>query len=137
MTSSARHHLSEDTQEKYKWREDIAVMHPAFFTFLYTFFLLLQDSLKTSDKRDKTTFVIEGTRRDTKVTKRTIGLLGIIPIPIQHVVVIRTHGPILHRHPLYQTICLKDQILHLQSGAVTTNLVLPVMEEGRDYRVGG
>ena len=43
-------------------------MHPAFFTFLFTFFLLLQDSLKTFDKRYKTTFVIEGTLSSTKVT---------------------------------------------------------------------
>jgi len=100
------------------------IMHPAFFTFLYTFFLLLQDSFKTSDKRYKTTFVIESTRSDTKVTK---GLLGVVPIPIQHVVIVRTHGPIVHRHPLHHTICLKDQILHLQSGAVTKNLVLPIL----------
>ena len=29
----------------------LLVMHPAFFTFLFTFFLLLQDSLKTSHQR--------------------------------------------------------------------------------------
>ena len=109
-------------------------MHPAFFTFLYTFFLLLQDSLKTSDKRYKTTFVIESTRRDTKVTT---GLLGVIVIPIPHVVVIRTVGPILHRHPLHKTIRSKNQIFHLQFGVVTTNLPLQVHEEGRDYWVGG
>jgi len=109
-------------------------MHPAFFSVLYTFFLLLQDSLKTTNKRYKTTFVIESTRSDTKVTK---GLLGVVSIPIQDVVVIRTHGPILHHHPLDHTIRSKDQILHLQSGTVTKNLFLTVMEEGRDYRVGG
>jgi len=102
-------------------------MHPAFFTFLFTFFLLLQDSLKTSDKRDKTTFVIEGTQRDTKVTKQTIGLLGVVPIPIQYIVIVGTHGPILHHHPLNHTIRSKDQILHFQSGAVTKNLVLPIL----------
>jgi len=103
------------------------VMHPAFFTFLYTFFLLLQNPLKTSDKRYKTTFVIESTRSSTKVTNRTSGLLGVVPIPIQHVIIVRTHGPIVHRHPLHHSIRSKDQILHLQSGAVTMNLVLPIL----------
>jgi len=109
-------------------------MHPAFFTFLYTFFLLLQDSLKTSDKRYKTTFVIESTRRDTKVTK---GLLGVITIPIPHVIVVRTAGPIRHRYPFNKAICLENHILHLQLGLVTTDFFLPVKKEGRDYRVGG
>jgi len=47
----------------------MGVMHPAFFTFPFTFFLLLQDSLKTSDKRYKTTFVIRSIRSGTKVTQ--------------------------------------------------------------------
>jgi len=113
------------------------VMHPAFFTFLYTFFLLHQDSRKTSDKRQETAFDYGKYSKRYKGYYRTSGLLIVVPIPIQHVVVVRTHGPILHRHPLDQTIRSKDQVLHLQSGAVTLNLFLAVMEEGRDYRVGG
>ena len=109
-------------------------MHLAFFTFLYTFFLLLQDSLKTSDKRYKTTFVIESTRRDTKVTT---GLLGVIIIPIPYVIIVRTVGPIRHRYPFDEAICLENHILHLQLGFVTTDFFLPVKKEGRDYRVGG
>jgi len=110
------------------------VMHPAFFTFLYTFFLLLQDSLKTSDKRYKTTFVIESTRKDTKVTT---GLLGVITIPIPHIIVVRTVGPIRHRYPFDEAICLENHILHLQLGLVTTDFFLQVEKEGRDYRVSG
>jgi len=109
-------------------------MHPAFFTFLYTFFLLLQDSLKTSDKRYKTTFVIESTRRDTKVTT---GLLGVITIPIPHVIVVRTVGPIRHHYPFDEAICLENHILHLELGLVTTDFFLQVEKEGRDYRVVG
>ena len=109
-------------------------MHPAFFTLLYTFFLLLQNSLRTSDKRYKTTFVIEGTQRDTKVTT---GLLGVITIPIPHVIIVRTVGPIRHRYPFDEAICLENHILHLQLGLVTTDFFLPVKKEGRDYWVGG
>jgi len=110
------------------------VMHLAFFTFLYTFFLLLQDSLKTSNKRYKTTFVIESTRKDTKVTT---GLLGVITIPIPHVIVVRTVGPIHHHYPFDKAICLENHILHLQLGLVTTDFFLQVEKEGRDYQVSG
>jgi len=113
-------------------------MHPAFFTLLYTFFLLLQDSRKTSDKRQETAFCYwKYTKRYRKANSGLSRLLGVIVIPIQHVVVVRAHGPILHRHPLNQTIRLKDQVPHFQSGAVATNLFLQVTEEDRGHRVDG
>jgi len=112
----------------------VSVMHLAFFTFLYTFFLLLQDSLKTSDKRYQTTFVIKSIRRDTKVNT---GLLGVVTIPIPHVIVVRTVGPTRHRYPLDKAICLENHILHLQLGLVTMDFFLQEAEEDRDGWVDG
>jgi len=64
------------------------------------------------------------------------GLLSVITIPIPHVIVVRTVGPICHHYPFDEAICLENHILHLQLGLVTTDF-LQEEKEGRDYRVGG
>ena len=102
-------------------------------SFIPSFYLFKTHSRhQTRDKRGP--LLIESIQSDTKATT---GLLGIVIIPVQHVVVIRTHGPICHRYPLDKMIRLENHVFHLQLGAVTTNLFLQVKKEGRDYWVGG
>ena len=65
------------------------------------------------------------------------GLLGIVTIPISYLVVVRTAGPIRHHYPLEEAICLENHILHLQLDTMMMDFFLQVVEEGRDYWVGG
>ena len=79
--------------------------------FHLSFYLLSTSSRLTQDipqEKTRQPLSLEVHKVVQRLHKRTIELLGIVPIPIQHVVVVRTHGPIVHRHPLHHTIRSKD-----------------------------
>ena len=79
--------------------------------FHLSLYLLSTPSRLTQDiPREKTRqpLLLEAHEEIQRLQKWTIELLGVVPIPIQHVVIVRTHGPIVHRHPLHHTIRSKD-----------------------------
>jgi len=96
----------QDANVKFWTRGVSCTWHFSLFLLPSFYFFKTHSRHPTRDTRQPLLLkVLEAVQR---LHKRTIELLGIVPIPIQHVVIVRTHGPIVHRHPLHHTIRSKD-----------------------------
>jgi len=94
-----------------------------------------QDCYKITQTRNKTNTFVR-LRVHKEIQRVTIGLqegLLVISIEIPYIMVINTHRPIFHHHLLYESLCLKDQLLHGEHCLVTTILLLQAMDEDRSY----